>query len=65
MEIIKLEKVNEVYNKVICEPGVGYEIKDYFTFKVPNYQFMPAYKNKLWDGNIYLFNPMNCLLYGG
>lgn len=62
---IKIEKVNEVYNKLYCEPGIGFEIKDYFTFKVPNYQFVPAYRNKLWDGNIYLYNPMTCLLYGG
>lgn len=65
MEIIKLEKYNEVYNKIYCEPSIGYEIKDYFTFKVPNYQFIPAYRNKLWDGNIYLYNPLTCLLYGG
>ena len=65
METIKVEKVNEVYNKIYCEPGIGYEIKDHFTFKVPNYQFIPAYKNKMWDGNIYLYNPLTCLLYGG
>jgi superfamily II DNA or RNA helicase len=62
---IQVEKVNEVFNKIYCEPGIGYEIKDYFTFKVPNYQFIPAYRNKLWDGNIYLYNPLTCLLYGG
>jgi superfamily II DNA or RNA helicase len=64
-DIIRVEKVNEVYNRIICEPSVGYEIKDYFTFKVPNYQFMPAYRNKMWDGNLYLYNPLTCLLYGG
>lgn len=64
-DIIKIEKVNEVYNRLICEPGIGYEIKNYFTFKVPNYQFIPAYRNKLWDGNIYLYNPLTCLMYGG
>jgi superfamily II DNA or RNA helicase len=26
---------------------------------------MPAYKNKMWDGNIRLYNPMNQLLYSG
>lgn len=62
---IQIEKVNEVYNKLYCEPGIGYEIKDYFTFKVPNYQFIPAYKNKMWDGNIYLYNPLTCLIYSG
>ena len=64
-DIIRVEKLNEVYNRISCEPSVGYEIKDYFTFKVPNYQFMPAYRNKMWDGNLYLYNPLTCLLYGG
>lgn len=64
-ETIRIEKVNEVYNKLYCDPGLAYEIKDYFTFKVPNYQFMPAYRNKMWDGNLYLFNPLTSLLYGG
>lgn len=65
METIKIEKINEVYNKIHCEPSISYEIKDYFTFKVPNCQFIPAYRNKLWDGNIYLYNPLTCLIYGG
>ena len=64
-DIIEIEKVNEVFIKLYCERGLAYEIKDYFTFKVPNYQFIPAYRNKLWDGNIYLYNPQTSLLYAG
>lgn len=41
------------------------ELSEYFTFKVPGYQFTPAYKNKLWDGNIRLFNTHTRLIYAG
>lgn len=65
METIKIKKINEVYNKLECEPSIAYELNDYFTFEVPGAKFMPAYRNKLWDGKIRLFNVMTCSLYGG
>jgi superfamily II DNA or RNA helicase len=65
MEVIKVEKFDEVYNKIICDPGIAYELNDYFTFDVPGAKFMPAYRNKFWDGKIRLFNAMACMLYGG
>ena len=64
MKII-VEHHNETYIKVICESGITQELSDYFTFYVPGYKFMPAYKNKLWDGKIRLFNTFNKLLYAG
>ena len=64
-EKIKVLKYDSVYNKIDCDPGVAYELKDYFSFKVPGYKFMPAYRNKVWSGDIYLFNPLTCLLYAG
>lgn len=65
METLKIRKLNEVYNKIECEPSVAYELNDYFTFDVPGAKFMPAYRNKVWDGKIRLFNVMTCSLYGG
>jgi superfamily II DNA or RNA helicase len=65
VEIIKVTKLNEVYNKIECEPGIGYELNDFFTFEVPGAKFMPAYKNKVWDGKIRLYNLMTSTLYGG
>lgn len=65
METIKVKKLNEVYNKIECEPSIAYELNDYFTFDVPGAKFMPAYRNKVWDGKIRLFNAMTCSLYGG
>jgi superfamily II DNA or RNA helicase len=65
MDIIQIEKLDETYNKITCEPGVAYELNDYFTFDVPGAKFMPAYKNKFWDGKVRLYNVMTGLLYGG
>ena len=65
METIRIKKLNEVYNKIECEPGIAYELNDYFTFDVPGAKFMPAVRNKVWDGKIRLFNLMSCTLYGG
>lgn len=65
METVIVNKVNEVYNKIECDPSTAYELNDYFTFDVPGAKFMPAYRNKMWDGKIRLFNTMTCTLYGG
>ncbi len=65
METIKVEKVNEVYLKVYCEAGTAAEISEYFTFEVPGAKFMPAYRNRMWDGKIRLFNQLTRTLYCG
>ena len=65
MDIIQIERIDEVYNKIHCEPSIAYEINDYFTFDVPGAKFMPAYKNKFWDGKVRLFQVMTGYLYGG
>ena len=65
IETIRVIRYNEVYVKIDCEPGVAMEIADYFTFSVPGAKFTPAFRNKVWDGKIRLFNPMASLLYTG
>lgn len=52
MSTIKVVKLNEVDFKIICEPGVFRELKDHFTFTVPNFKFMNAYRFGGWDGKI-------------
>ena len=37
-----IEKVNEVYVTVKCEPGIKMELSDHFTFKVPGAEFHPS-----------------------
>lgn len=62
---MKIKKYNEVYLKVECESDIAQELSEYFTFFVPGYKFMPAYRNKMWDGKIRLFNPVTRLIYAG
>jgi len=64
-EHIFCEKVNEVYTKIICERHIAQELSDYFTFFVPGHQFVPAFRNKIWDGRIRLLNLQTRQLYTG
>ena len=65
MDKVEIEKHDEVYVKIKTEPSVMMEMSEYFTFDVPGAKFMPAYRNKFWDGKIRLLSPMNGLLYAG
>ena len=60
-----IQSYNEVHIKVRCEASIAYELKEYFTFSVPNAKFTPAFKNKVWDGKIRLYNTLTGLLYCG
>ena len=62
---IVITKKNEVYAKVECERHLAMELSEYFTFFVPGYQFVPAYRNRIWDGKIRLFNRNTNELYLG
>lgn len=62
---ILLTKLNEVYAKVHCEKGEAMELSEYFTFYVPGYKFMPAFRNKVWDGKIRLFSTFDHKIYYG
>lgn len=52
---------------VEANPAQEQELRDYFSFFVPGYKFMPAYKRKVWDGKVKLYNmvtkQMNVGLY--
>jgi superfamily II DNA or RNA helicase len=65
MSNLIISKKNEVYLHVEAEPHIYYELKDAFQFEVPNAKFAPAYKNKWWDGHIYLFNINTQEIYVG
>lgn len=45
---------------VLCEPSVRNELSEYFSFYVPGYKYMPAYKNRMWDGKIKMYNNLTC-----
>lgn len=65
MEKIVVRKINDVHIRLECEGGTRQELSEYFTFYVPGYKFMPAFKNKMWDGKIRLFDLRTNLLYVG
>lgn len=56
---------NEAYVKVNCTEDITYELREYFTFLVPGYQFTPQYKSRLWDGKIRLFDTRTREVYRG
>ena len=65
MADLLIEKVNEVYLKIKTEPHIEYELRDRFTFEVPNKKFMPQYRNRYWDGFVHLFNMKTKRIYVG
>lgn len=65
MSHLIISKKNEVNLHVEAEPHVYHELRDAFQFEVPNAKFSPAYKNKWWDGHIYLFNINTQEIYVG
>jgi superfamily II DNA or RNA helicase len=64
-DVVNVEQINAVYLKVTGDAGVRQEISSYFSFKPAGYQFTPAYKNRMWDGVIRLYQPMKPVLYVG
>ena len=60
-----ITKVNEVYLRVKCERHVAQELSEFFTFFVPGHQFVPAFRNKIWDGKIRLFDLRSYQIYFG
>ena len=40
MADLNIQKVNEVYLQVKTEPHIEYELRDRFTFEVPNKKFI-------------------------
>ena len=60
-----ISKKDEVYAKVTCEKHHAQELSEFFTFFVPGYQFVPAFRNRIWDGKIRLFDLRSNTLYLG
>jgi len=62
---VVINKSNEVYAKITCEKHILQEMSEYFTFFVPGYTFVPAYRNKIWDGKIRLLSLQTKQIYLG
>jgi len=65
MDLIKIKKKNESFLEIITEPSIEHELAEHFCFFVPGYKFMPAYKNRMWDGKIRLYDLRKKTLYTG
>ena len=60
-----LHKKNEAFIQFECDRNIAQELSDYFTFYVPGYQFVPAYKSRLWDGKIRIADLRSFSIYHG
>ncbi len=56
METIRVRKLSHSSLYLECDSGIAQELNEFFSFYVPGYKFMPAYRNKMWDGKIRLFS---------
>ena len=65
MESVYVEKLNETNARVRADAGILQEMSEYFTFTVPGAKFMPAVRNKVWDGKIRLLNSITGIIYAG
>jgi superfamily II DNA or RNA helicase len=65
MEAITITPIDSVYVKLECERSIQMELSEYFTFDVPNAKYSPAYKQKIWDGKIRLFDRRYNRIYYG
>ena len=65
MDKIVISKANHVFLNIQTDAGIEQELSDHFCFYVPGYKFMPAYKNRMWDGKIRLYDLRKKLLYTG
>ena len=63
--MIVVSKINETFLQLSCEKYIAYELNEYFSFKIPNAQFHPKVKARMWDGKIRLFNIQTGQLYLG
>lgn len=62
---VVIRKLNETFVRLEAERGILQEISSIFTFKVPGYKFVPAYRNGYWSGDIFLLNLRTNTIYSG
>jgi len=55
VETIRVRKLDHANLEITSDSGVAQELNEFFSFYVPGYKFMPAFRNRMWDGKIRLF----------
>ena len=63
--MIQVRHVNSAHVRVITDKDIAMELQGFFSFEVPGAKYSPAYKRKVWDGKIKLFNAYSGLLPAG
>jgi superfamily II DNA or RNA helicase len=63
--MIKIKHVDSVYIQIECDKGIAKELSSFFTFRVPNSEYNPAFRKKRWDGKIRLYNILTNKIYAG
>ena len=64
-DVIVAGKLNETFLQLSCDRHIAYELNEYFSFLVPNHQFHPKVRARMWDGKIRLFNIQTGQIYLG
>jgi superfamily II DNA or RNA helicase len=62
---IYIRKKNETYLEVLAVDCIVMSLSDFFSFFVPDHQFMPKFRMKFWDGKLRLYNRNTGELYVG
>ena len=62
---LEIKYLDDVHCNVECDSSTAQELSDFFTFEVPGARFMPAVRNKVWDGKIRLFNQVTRTIFAG
>lgn len=62
---IKVYKQDNVHVYIDAEPGICYELNEYFSYYMPGHKFHPKVKAKIWDGKIRLFSLKTRRIYFG
>ena len=65
MRNLILTKKNDVHLVIEADEDVRRDLGEHFTFSVPGFKFMPAYRSRHWDGKIRLFSYTNGQIYTG
>lgn len=62
MNIIEVQKENEVYFKINADIDQLLELKEYLSCYAPNYKFHPKFRARIWNGKISFFGIKDKLL---
>ena len=62
---IRIRMLNHSYLAIESNASQEMELREFFAFFVPGYKYMPAYKRKVWDGRVKLYNTVTKTLNVG